>query len=79
MLGLELGLGLGLGDIESFIITDTICSAHVAENDLTTHGPSYIHTSPATSCDIATSFLTYTVCSSHMVEDGVTAVCIKIQ
>ena len=77
ILGLE--LGLSLGDIESCVSTDTVCSTHVADDDMTAQAPSHIYPSPVTSGDMESFIFTNTVCSTHVAEDDVTTVCIQIQ
>ena len=49
---------------------DTVCSTHVAEDDVTAQFPSDRNPSPATSCDIESCILTDTFYSSYVCEVG---------
>ena len=71
---LELGLRLGLvlGEMESCMSTDAVCSTHVAEDDMLTQVRSDIYQSLVTSVDTESNIFTNTVCSIY-----VTAVCIQ--
>ena len=57
--------------------TDTVCSTHVAEDDVTSQIPSDIYPSPVTSGDMESCIFTNTVCSTHVTVFDVTAVCIN--
>ena len=54
--------------------TDSVSSAHMAEDDVTSQIASYIYPSPIKSGDIESSIFTFTLCSTH-----VTAVCVHSQ
>ena len=65
--------------IQTLILTDTVCSTHVAEDDVTAHVHSDTFQSPVTSGDIASFIWTSVVYSLRGAEDDVTAVCIQNQ
>ena len=74
---MNLGIVLELGDMESFVSSDTVCSTHVAEKGVNAHVPSDIYQSPLTSGDMEFCVLTDTVCSTHAAENNVTQVCVQ--
>ena len=56
--------------IQTLILTDTICTTHVAEDDVTAHVHSDTFQSPVTSGDIALFIWTRIVYSLRVAEDN---------
>ena len=57
---------LELGDMESCVSTDPVCSTHVFEADVTAQVLSDIYPSPVTSGDMENHILTNVVCSTDV-------------
>ena len=65
------------GDMDSCIVSNSVCSTSVAVLDVTAQAPSGKHQYSATSDDIAFFILTDIIYFSHVAEVDVTAVCIQ--
>ena len=64
-----------LGYMGSCVSTYTVCSTHVAEDDVAAQDPSDIYPRPVTSDDAEFCVLTDTLCSPPVAENDVTEVC----